>query len=107
MLKVVLFDNDLDPIYVLEFQEDAKSCITVNDLIVLPHIKNGYGHAEIYDLKYTKFGDDDDNALILDTNATSRQGLDTWALWKQYCDPRTDEYCDIWSDEYGDKLMEE
>ncbi len=80
MLKVVLFDNDLDTIYVLEFQEDAKSCITVNDLIVSPHIENGYGSAQV----------DDGEELILDVDPYSMDNPDTWTLWKHYCDPRTD-----------------
>lgn len=81
MLKVVLLNNDCDPIYVLEFQDDAKSCITVNDLIVSPHIENGYGSAQVYD------GEE----LILDVDPYSVDFPPAWMPWKQFCDPRTDE----------------
>ncbi len=81
MLKVVLLNNDCDPIYFLDFQEDAKSCATVNDLIVSPHTENGYGSAQVYN------GEE----LILDVDSYSVDDPDAWTLWKHYCDPRTDE----------------
>jgi hypothetical protein len=80
-MKVILFSSDQDYIYSLDFASDAKSCVTVNDLIISPHIENGYGSVQVFD------GEE----LILDINPYSVDNPDAWTLWKHYCDPRTDE----------------
>ena len=81
MLKVILLDNDYNPVYVLEFPSTAKNCITVNDLIISPHIENGYGFAQVHIRR----------EVILDTSKSGQILDDMWTLWKHFCDPRTDE----------------
>lgn len=76
-MKVILFSPDQDPIYVLEFASDAKSCATINDLIISPHIENGYGSVKVFD------GEE----LILNVDPYSVDNPDAWTLWKHYMDP--------------------